>query len=73
MKNWKKNSWRKYPVKHIPEYPDRKEEEKKKNMFQFPETPHLKGIVVENKETDYYVKNEGEEINSPTNNAETSN
>ena len=25
MKNWKKNSWRKYPVKHIPEYPDKKE------------------------------------------------
>ena len=25
MKNWKKNSWRKYPVKHIPEYPNKKE------------------------------------------------
>ena len=25
MKNWKKNSWRKYSVKHIPEYPDKKE------------------------------------------------
>ena len=25
MKNWKVNSWRKYPVKHIPEYPDQKE------------------------------------------------
>ena len=25
MKNWKVNSWRKYPVKHIPEYPDKKE------------------------------------------------
>ena len=25
MKNWKINSWRKYPVKHIPEYPDNKE------------------------------------------------
>jgi 3-deoxy-7-phosphoheptulonate synthase len=24
MKNWKKNSWRKYPVKHIPEYPNKK-------------------------------------------------
>ena len=23
MKNWKTNSWRKYPVKHIPEYPDK--------------------------------------------------
>ena len=25
MKNWKKNCWRKYPVKHIPEYPNKKE------------------------------------------------
>ena len=25
MKNWKTNSWRNYPVKHIPEYPDKKE------------------------------------------------
>jgi len=25
MKNWKKNSWRNYPVRHIPEYPDKKE------------------------------------------------
>ena len=25
MKNWKINSWRKYPVKHIPEYPDKKD------------------------------------------------
>ena len=25
MKNWKKNNWRKYPVKHIPDYPDKKE------------------------------------------------
>ena len=25
MKNWKINSWKKYPVKHIPEYPDKKE------------------------------------------------
>ena len=25
MKNWKINSWRKYPVKHIPDYPDKKE------------------------------------------------
>jgi len=24
MKSWKKNSWRKYPVKYIPEYPDKK-------------------------------------------------
>ena len=25
MKNWKTNSWRKYPVKHIPKYEDDKE------------------------------------------------
>jgi len=25
MKNWKINSWRKYPVKHIPEYPNKKD------------------------------------------------
>ena len=25
MKNWKVNSWRKYPVKHIPTYDDDKE------------------------------------------------
>ena len=25
MKKWKKNSWRSYPVKHIPEYKDKKE------------------------------------------------
>jgi 3-deoxy-7-phosphoheptulonate synthase len=25
MKNWKINSWKNYPVKHIPEYPDKKE------------------------------------------------
>ena len=25
MKNWKINSWRKHPVKHIPEYSDKKE------------------------------------------------
>ena len=25
MKNWKVNSWRKYPVKHVPKYDDEKE------------------------------------------------
>ena len=25
MKNWKTNSWKKYPVKHIPSYKDEKE------------------------------------------------
>ena len=24
MKNWKTNSWKKYPVKHIPSYKDEK-------------------------------------------------
>ena len=28
MKNWKVNSWRKYPVKHIPDYPDKKDLDK---------------------------------------------
>ncbi len=49
MKIWKKNSWRKYPVKHIPEYPDKKELDKVLNKIEtFPplvfagETRHLK-------------------------------
>ena len=59
MKKWKKNSWRNYHVKHIPEYPDKKELDmvlgKLKN---FPplvfagETRHLKeqlAIVVDGK------------------------
>ena len=25
MKKWKINSWRNYPVKHIPKYPDKGE------------------------------------------------
>ena len=25
MKNWKPNSWRKYPVKHVPTYENEKE------------------------------------------------
>jgi len=25
MKNWKQNSWRKYPVKHVPMYEDERE------------------------------------------------
>jgi len=25
MKKWKTNSWKNYPVKHIPEYEDKKE------------------------------------------------
>ena len=33
MKNWKVNSWRKYPVKHIPEYPDKKELDKVLNKI----------------------------------------
>ena len=49
MKNWKINSWRKYPVKHIPEYPDKKDLDKVLDKIKtFPplvfagETRHLK-------------------------------
>ncbi len=49
MKSWKKNSWRKYPVKHIPDYPDKKELDKVLDKIgTFPplvfagETRHLK-------------------------------
>ena len=49
MKNWKINSLRKYPVKHIPEYPDKKElDQVLDKMRSFPplvfagETRHLK-------------------------------
>ena len=42
------------------------EDEKKNELFTIPETKHIKGVVVENKETDYY-------LSSPTNNSETSN
>ena len=48
MKNWKINSWRKYPVKHIPQYEDEKELEMVLNKLKtFPplvfagETRHL--------------------------------
>ncbi len=54
MKNWKVNSWRKYPVKHIPEYPDKKELDKVLDkMRTFPplvfagETRHLKQQLAE--------------------------
>ena len=49
MKNWKINSWRNYPVKHIPEYPDQKDlDGVLKKIKDFPplvfagETRHLK-------------------------------
>ena len=49
MKNWKVNSWRKYPVKHIPTYEDEKELNTVLNKLKtFPplvfagETRHLK-------------------------------
>ncbi|MDA9663343.1 3-deoxy-7-phosphoheptulonate synthase class II [Candidatus Pelagibacter sp.] len=49
MKSWKINSWRNYPVKHIPEYPDKKElESVLEKIKDFPplvfagETRHLK-------------------------------
>ena len=54
MKNWKVNSWRKYPVKHIPEYPDQKELDQVLNKIKtFPplvfagETRHLKQQLAE--------------------------
>ena len=49
MKNWKVNSWRKFPVKHIPTYDDDKELNTVLNKLKtFPplvfagETRHLK-------------------------------
>jgi 3-deoxy-7-phosphoheptulonate synthase len=49
MKNWKINSWKNYPVKHIPEYPNKKElEGVLEKIKNFPplvfagETRHLK-------------------------------
>ena len=49
MKNWKVNSWRKYPVKHVPTYGDEKELNDVLNKLKtFPplvfagETRHLK-------------------------------
>ena len=49
MKNWKINSWRNYPVKHIPEYPDQKDlDDVLSKIKNFPplvfagETRHLK-------------------------------
>ena len=54
MKSWKKNSWRKYPVKHIPEYPDKKELDKVLDKIgTFPplvfagETRHLKSQLAD--------------------------
>ena len=54
MKNWKINSWRKYPVKHIPEYPDKKElDQVLSKLKTFPplvfagETRHLKQQLAE--------------------------
>ena len=54
MKNWKNNSWRKYPVKHIPEYPDKKElDQVLSKIKNFPplvfagETRHLKQQLAE--------------------------
>ena len=54
MKNWKVNSWRNYPVKHIPEYPDKKELDQVLNKIKtFPplvfagETRHLKQQLAE--------------------------
>jgi 3-deoxy-7-phosphoheptulonate synthase len=54
MKNWKKNSWRDYPVKHIPEYPNKKElDQVLDKIGSFPplvfagETRHLKSQLAD--------------------------
>ena len=54
MKSWKKNSWRICPVKHIPEYPDKKELDKVLDKIgTFPplvfagETRHLKSQLAD--------------------------
>jgi len=54
MKNWKINSWRKYPVKHIPDYPNKKELDQVLDKIKtFPplvfagETRHLKQQLAE--------------------------
>ena len=54
MKNWKINSWKNYPVKHIPEYPDNKALESVLGKIKdFPplvfagETRHLKDQLAE--------------------------
>ena len=38
MKNWNINSWRKFPVKHIPEYLDKKELEQVLSKIKFSTT-----------------------------------
>ena len=54
MKKWKINSWRNFPAKHIPEYPDKKELDQVLNKIKtFPplvfagETRHLKQQLAE--------------------------
>ena len=53
MKNWKPNSWRKYPVKHVPSYESEKELNQVLNKIKsFPplvfagETRHLKDCLL---------------------------
>ena len=41
MKKWTKDSWRAYPAKHIPEYPDTTELAKHPNVYM-----KLSGMVV---------------------------
>ena len=56
MKNWKINSWRNYPVKHIPEYPDKRELDRvlnkikdlEKEVFDF-ENPRIEHLVSKDK------------------------
>ena len=54
MKNWKINSWKNYPVKHVPEYPNKQElDSVLKKIKNFPplvfagETRHLKEQLAE--------------------------
>ena len=66
MKNWKVNSWRKYPVKHIPTYGSEKELNNVLNKLKtFPplvfagETRHLKDQLGN---WDHVIKNIKEDL-----------
>ena len=45
MKNWKINSWRNYPVKHIPEYPDQKDLDKNLYLNKIKDLKELPKLV----------------------------
>ena len=62
MKNWKSNSWRKYPVKHIPDYPDKTElDQVLSKIKNFPplvfagETRHLKQQLADVVDKSFFV------------------